>query len=203
MAHGGNRMSREAIVQARERERQVVQLFIRGGTWLEIARQLGFSGESGARMAFNRALKRIPPADVQLMRKLEGERITDMRRRIWSELAGRADPQDPTKTTRPNVEQIAILIDRAIKVGRHESLLFGMDAPTKADIVSRVAGQAISDEELDAGLARLTEEEREQFMVLLAKLEGRWVEPPPPSVETTAIALEPPKNTNGSGESNR
>jgi hypothetical protein len=38
--------------------------------------------------AFNRALKRTPPADF-LLRKLEGERITDARRRIYMEFAGR------------------------------------------------------------------------------------------------------------------
>jgi hypothetical protein len=125
--HGGDRHSREAKVAARER--QVVQLYIRGLTWGEIARQLSLNGESGARMAFNRAIKRIPPADVELLRKLEGERISDLRRRIWSEFAGRhehlPDPNAPgemkTVTVRPDIDQVNGLIDRAVKVGRHES----------------------------------------------------------------------------------
>jgi hypothetical protein len=184
MAGGGNRRSREAIVAARERERNVVQLYIRGLTWFEIARQLQLTGESGARAAFNRAIKRIPKGDVELLRKLEGERITDLRRRIWSELAGRADAEG--NTVRPEPELVVDLVDRAIKLGRHEALIFGYDAPTK-QVVSHFGSQPISDEELDAGLARLTEEEQEQFMMLLQKLQGRWVEPPPPaSIETTA-----------------
>jgi hypothetical protein len=83
---------------------------------------------------------------------------------------------------------VAILptISSWIKLGRHEALIFGYDAPTK-QVVSHFGSQPISDEELDAGLARLTEEEQEQFMMLLQKLQGRWVEPPPPaSIETTA-----------------
>lgn len=186
MAGGGNRNSREAIVQARERERQVVQLYIRGLTWMEIARQLGLKGESGARMAFDRAVKRIPKADIELMRKLEGERITDLRRRLWSEFAGRPDPADPTKTIRPDLDQVNDLIDRAVRVGRHEAAIFGMDAPTKAQLVSTVIGQTLSDEELDRRLARFTPDEQQTFMRLLAKLNGTFVEPLDTSIETTA-----------------
>jgi AraC-like DNA-binding protein len=64
-----DRHSREARVAAYERERQVVQLYIRGLTFAEIARQLGMQDHSGASKAFKRAIKRIPPADVELLRK--------------------------------------------------------------------------------------------------------------------------------------
>ena len=134
------------------------------------------------------AIKRIPKGDVELLRKLEGERITDLRRRIWSELAGRADEQG--NTIRPEPELVVDLVDRAIKLGRHEALIFGYDAPSKAQVVSQFSNQPMSDEELDRGLARLTEQERETFMMLLQKLQGRWVEPPPPpSIETTALPV--------------
>ena len=49
MTRGGNRMSREAIVAAHERERQSVQLFIRGLSWFEIGRQLGMSDRGSHR----------------------------------------------------------------------------------------------------------------------------------------------------------
>jgi hypothetical protein len=103
----------EVRVQVLERERSVVQLYIRGLTWFEIARQLGLETEGGARHVFHRAVKRMPPGDVEFMRKMEGERITDMRRRIWSELAGRPDPVDPTKTIRPGPSLMMEILDRA------------------------------------------------------------------------------------------
>jgi hypothetical protein len=210
MAGGGNHSSREMIVQARQREQQVVQLFIRGLTWLEIARQLGYGEESGARKAFTRAVKRFPAKDVELLRNLQSERMTDSRRRIYSELAGREmevpDPENPGKkkkiTVRPEVSDVGALLGRLLSVEQHEADLYGLYAPKKSDVVAHFTGQAMTDEQLDEGLARLTEQEREQFMMLLAKLEGRWVEPPPPSVETTAVAIEPPRNANGSGENN-
>ena len=63
-------MSREAIVAAHERERQSVQLFIRGLSWFKIGRNVSMSARD-AQKAFERALKRIPPKDVDVLRKLQ------------------------------------------------------------------------------------------------------------------------------------
>jgi len=201
MAGGGNRRSREAIVAAHERERQVLQLFLRGLTWVEIARQIGLTGESGARAAFDRAVKRIPAKDVELLRKLQSERLNDARRRVYSELAGRQeqlpDPEHPgltkTITVRPTIEEVYAGVDRIVRIEIREAKLYGLDAPKKSEVMAAVTGQPISDEELDIQLARLTSAERETFMMLVAKLQGRWVEPPAieeGSVETTATAVQ-------------
>src|ERR1700737_438227 len=138
------------IVQARERERQVVQLYIRGLTWVEIARQLGWSDESGARHAFNRAVKRFPAKDVKLLRDLQSERMTDSRRRIYSELAGREievpDPENPGKkkkiTVRPEVSDVGALLGRLLNVEQHEADLYGLYAPKKSDVVAHFTRQA-------------------------------------------------------------
>jgi DNA-binding CsgD family transcriptional regulator len=71
------------IAQARDRERQVLQLFLRGLSWVEIGRQLGFSS-MGAIKAFNRAFKRIPAKDVEKLRTLQSERLNDARRRVYT-----------------------------------------------------------------------------------------------------------------------
>jgi hypothetical protein len=197
---GGDHSSRGAIVAARERERQVVQLAIRGLGWGEIARQLGMGDESTARKAFNRAIKRFPPADVELLRKLQSERLNDSRRRLYSELAGRQeqvpDPEHPgqmkTITVRPDVSEVGVLVGRLLNVDEHEAALYGLYAPKKSEVAAAVVGQAISDEELDQQLARLTPEEQDLFMTLLQKLQGRWVAPPAieeGSVETTATTV--------------
>jgi hypothetical protein len=36
-------------------------------------------------------------ADLEQLRKLEAERIADLRQRIWSDPAGKPDPKDRTK----------------------------------------------------------------------------------------------------------
>jgi hypothetical protein len=91
------------------------------------------------------------------------------------------------------------LIGQAIRLSRHEAMLVGMDEPTKAQIVGEVAGQEVSEEELNIRMARLTPAERDTFMMLIAKMDGRWVEPPvvveESSVETTATTVQ----SNGAG----
>jgi len=182
---GGDHSSRAATFAARERERNVVELCLRGATFEQIGRQLNID-RSTAYKAWDRALKRLPKADVEAMRKMESERIRDLRFRIWNELAGRPDPNDPAKTVRPEPGLVIDLVDKAIKIARHEARLFGLDTPSTQQVASPIVGQPISDEELDRQLARLTEEEMDTFMRLTAKLQGRWVEPPPPpSIETT------------------
>jgi hypothetical protein len=158
--------------------------------------------ESTARKAFNRAIKRFPPADVELLRKLQSERLNEMRRRLFGELAGREkevpDPANPGMmkriTVRPEVMEVSVLIGRLLNVDRQEADLYGLYAPKKSEVLS-ATGQVLSDEQIDAGLARLTEEERDTFMMLLAKFQGRWVEPPAiedaSSVETTATTVQP------------
>jgi hypothetical protein len=191
-------MSREAIMATHERERQVVQLFIRGLAWVEIGRQLGIS-DNGAKKAFDRAVKRIPPKDADLLRTLQSERFADYRRRLFTELAGRekVDPATKEKVTiRPKIEEVEAVVGRLAAIDRQEAELYGLNAPRKSDVVATVTGQAVSDEELDIWLGRLTPQEREKFMMLLAKAQGRWVEPPTiedkgVSVETTAVTVLP------------
>ena len=83
---------------------------------------------------YKKALRAIVHPAVEELRKLEAERIADLRQRIWSELAGRPDPNDPQKTIRPDPATVVALIGQAIKLARHEASIFGMvvqpDAPT-------------------------------------------------------------------------
>ena len=133
--------------------------------------------------------------------------MNDARRRVYSELAGRQeqvpDPEHPgltkTITVRPTIEEVYAGVDRIVRIEIREANLYGLDAPKKSHVAAAVVGQAISDEELDIQLARLTPQERETFMMLMQKLQGRWVEPPAiedaSSVETTATAVQ----SNGAG----
>ncbi len=196
-------MSPEAIVLARQREQQVLQLFLRGLGWMEIGRQLGIN-ESAVRKAFDRGFGRIPRKEVDKMRTFQSERLNDARRRVYTELAGRQEP-DPAnpgqmRTIRPSTEEVYTGVDRIIRIETREANLYGLDAPKKSEVLAAVTGQAVSDEELDVWLGRLTPQERETFMMLLAKAQGRWVEPPAieeGSVETTATAVAPESGSGG------
>ena len=80
-----------------------------------------------------------------------------------------------------------------MRLSQREAALFGLDAPTKsAMIVSEAVGRLFSPEEIDIQMATLTPAERDTFMMLIAKMQGRLVEPPAieeGSVETTAASV--------------
>jgi hypothetical protein len=188
MPQGGDTSSHAAIVIARQREQTIISLYARGARVSQIARQLSLPDPT-VRSALKRALYRLPKADVVALRKLQAERIQDMRLKVWGEISGR---QDENGRTIPSEIPITQLIDRALKIERHEAVLFGLDAPAKAHVAvddAGAGGHLMTDEELDAGLARLTEEEKDEFMRLLAKIRGYWIEPEPLSVETTASVV--------------
>src|SRR5260221_7820525 len=191
MTRGGNRMSREAIMATHERERQAVQLFIRGLAWVEIGRQLGIS-DVGAKKAFDRAVKRFPKKDVEQATHLQRERLNDARRRVYTELAGRQepDPENPgqMRTVRLSPDEGFRGVDRIVRIEEREATLLGLNAPKKSEEVSAVAGQAVSDEEIDIWLGRLTAQDQETFMMLMAKAQGRWVAPP--GIEDQGVSIE-------------
>jgi hypothetical protein len=130
------------------------------------------------------------------LRKVKNERLNDSRRRLYSELAGRQeqvpDPQHPgqmkTITVRSDISEVAMLVGRLLNVDEHEAVLYGLYAPKKSEVAAAVVGQAISEEELDIQLARLTPEEQTELMRLTAKMEGRWVEPP--AIEDQGVTVE-------------
>jgi AraC-like DNA-binding protein len=194
-------LDRASVLQARERERQVLQLFVRGLSWVEIAKQLGFAHDSGARHAFDRAAKRFPKKDAELATSIQRERLNDARRRVYTELAGRQepDPDNPgqMRTVRLSPDEVFRGVDRIVRIEEREATLLGLDAPRKSEVIGALIGQPISDEEMDIQLGRLTQEERDTLMMLVAKMQGRWVEPPAideGSVETTAASVTQSSN---------
>jgi hypothetical protein len=75
-----------------------------------------------------------------------------------------------------------------VKIEIREANLYGLDAPNNSEVMAAVTGQAISDEEIDIQLARLTPEEQAEFIRFTAKMRGRWVEPP--AIEDQGVTVE-------------
>ena len=98
-------------------------------------------------------LRRIPVADIEAMRKAQGERIQRLRSKIWAEMAGRPDPADPARTI-PSPIPVNDLVTTALRIEAREAALHGLDAPAKQQVLAATAtfSQPISDEELDIQL---------------------------------------------------
>jgi hypothetical protein len=75
----------------------------------------------------------------------------------------------------PSPIPVNALVTTALRIEARDARLFGLDAPTKQQILAAMVtfGQPISDQELDRRLARLTEAEKMQFVRLLNKRDGR------------------------------
>ena len=136
-------------------------------------------------------LKRLPAADVEAMREAQGERADLVRQKIWAEISGRRDSSG--KVVLPTTEQLNDLMDRALKIDRARGDPFR--TRRAGQVCNRFCGRGPSAEEIDIRLARLTPPaEQNAFMKLVAKMEGRWVEPvaiEDGSIETTATAVKP------------
>lgn len=103
------------IIDAREREAQVLRLRRDGLTFEVIAKRLGFSSSSGAYQAFKRAMDRTVQQPADEIRKLELERLDYLWEVLQPALA---------KGRGYAVEKAIMIMDRRAR-------LLGLDAPTK------------------------------------------------------------------------
>jgi len=107
-AKGGS--SAGARTAAAERQQQVILLRIRGVSFGAIAKQLGIAKPS-AYALYKKALKLVPKADIEELRKLESERIADIRQRLGQ--AGRAPGPEGPDENNPAPDRRNGVADRA------------------------------------------------------------------------------------------
>jgi hypothetical protein len=116
---GGDRHSRGVILRTRERERQALELWLRGTTYQQIACSgIGIMTASGVAKAVKRALRAIPEKAAQEARQAMGERLQRMRFKAWE--AAKSNPVGALNTL--------------IKIEEREAKLFGLDRPTRVEV---------------------------------------------------------------------
>ena len=102
-----------------EKERQVVQYRQGGATFDAIAKKLGYADESGARLAFKRAMERMrDDALNNEMRELHRQRLEVALQAIWSDVV------------KGDLEAIKVML----KILERDAKLFGIDAPVKTEL---------------------------------------------------------------------
>ena len=137
-----------------ERYRRVVQLRAAGFTFDRIASELGYASRSGAKEAYDAAIKSWGREEVNDLRVLEGELIDELWRRTCQRLLSGEQEQIET-------HEFVQLMNTAVRLSKRRSELFGLDAPKSLE-VSGLAGDPI---ETDVGLllkARLEQIENAQ-----------------------------------------
>ena len=102
-----------------EKERQVVQYRQGGATFDAIAKKLGYADESGARLAFKRAMERMRDDALNAeMRELHRQRLEVALTAIW-----------------PNVVKGDLAaIGMMLKILERDSKLYGLDSPIRTEV---------------------------------------------------------------------
>jgi hypothetical protein len=119
--------------QVLDRERLVTALRRKGHTWEEIAEKAGYKSPSGASEAYLRASSRVVVEDVQIIRKLENDRLDLLFNAVWDQaLAG------DTKA-----------VEICLKVMTRRARLLGLDSPPEHRVTVH---ETWTREEVDAGV---------------------------------------------------
>ena len=102
-----------------EKERQVVQYRQGGATFDAIAKKLGYADESGARLAFKRAMERMrDDALNNEMRELHRQRLEVALTAIWPDVV------------KGDLEAIKVML----KILERDAKMFGIDTPVKTEV---------------------------------------------------------------------
>jgi hypothetical protein len=168
---GGDTRSSVATLRAAERERQVLELRLRGAPFEDIAAQLGFS-ISGAFRAYQRALGRTPESPLALKRKEHQQRLDRIRTRLCAKFGATS-----------SAKELAQLSREIVRVDDREAKLLGLDTQrrsyTFAETVELDGLKAEQQEQqqekermLDI-LRVMSSEERAVYLVLMTTAEAR------------------------------
>jgi len=121
--------------QQADRYRSVVDLRAAGMTFDEIAKRVGYSGRSGAKEAYDRALELYGRDAVDGLRALEGERLDQLWRRTFEKLLS-----NPETTT-----EFVALVNSAVRISNSRAQLFGLDAPKQLTVTGQNGGAIETD----------------------------------------------------------
>jgi DNA-binding CsgD family transcriptional regulator len=154
---GGNQLAPDVRQLARERERQCLELRLRGATFVDIGKQIGISAQ-GAEKSYKRALRRIPQTEALACRKEQRERLDRLRVRAWNRL-GALPVGDPG---------VDLAVQSALRIEQRESKLLGLDAPRQLEVQQHEDPSTLVQKELNqAMLARLSIDEKRQLLALI------------------------------------
>lgn len=114
----GESKSSPRRIRAAERHRQALALRLNGESFARIATLLGYKDSSGAYLAVEAALKRVPAAEAASYRKLNIERLNEMR-------------------LEARVLEGSKRIEYEIKIQEREARYLGLDAPSRTEVTGK------------------------------------------------------------------
>ena len=104
--------------------REVVRLRAAGLTFEEIGNQVGYKSRSGAKEAYDAALRYWGRESVDQLRTIEGERLEQLWRYTFGRILASPDTTD----------DFVKLVNTAVRISGQRSSLFGLDAPKQVEL---------------------------------------------------------------------
>tara|TARA_R110002096_G_scaffold206880_1_gene393156 strand:+ start:4979 stop:5434 length:456 start_codon:yes stop_codon:yes gene_type:complete len=123
-----------------ERYRLVIDHRIAGATFQQIADRVGYASRSGAKEAYDAALRWWGTESVNGLRTIEGERLEQLWRRTMQQLAVDRDDDDEL-----SAGEFVLLINAAVKISGRRSGLMGLDAPKQIEVAGADGGAIRTD----------------------------------------------------------
>ena len=118
-----------------ERYREVIRLRTAGLKFHEIAERVGYALRSGAKEAYDAALRWWGREAVDDLRTIEGERTEELWRQTFARLL--ASPE--------STNEFVALVNTAVKVSQRRAALYGLDAPRQVEISGEDGGPVRTD----------------------------------------------------------
>jgi len=118
-----------------ERYREVIRLRTVGLKFHEIAERVGYASRSGAKEAYDAALRWWGREAVDDLRTIEGERTEELRRYTFARII--ANPE--------STAEFVSLVNSAVKVSQRRAALYGLDAPRQVEISGEDGGPVRTD----------------------------------------------------------
>lgn len=146
---GKSRTDPKSIAKA-ERRKKALQLRLTGASYPRISESLGISLATAFRDV-DTAIKEIPKEEADELRRIETESLTELETRLWQRFVGHKLPDGsfiPGDTEAAN---------KILRVKERRARMLGLDAPTKLEAEISTPYSNLSDEELDARIAALSQ----------------------------------------------
>jgi len=118
-----------------ERYREVIRLRTVGLKFHEIAERVGYASRSGAKEAYDAALRWWGREAVDDLRTIEGERTEELWRYTFARII--ANPE--------STAEFVSLVNSAVKVSQRRAALYGLDAPRQVEISGEDGGPVRTD----------------------------------------------------------
>lgn len=134
-------MPRGRSIASDERQVKTLALLRAGWRASEVAKELGYSSESGVRYAYSRAMQRALREPADELREMHHQRLLDLWRRSYQ-----------IATTDTNPDRALRAIDRCVAIQERDARLMGLDEPTKTQTT------VVTESTVDAEIARLSAE---------------------------------------------